>query len=96
MGENHKAAGYASAALFVQALAGSEAAHLSSFVAFVDSDPAMRTALQKKHCATFARRYNGKGYRKNRYDTKLQAAYDRLAKSEAAKLPASALPKKLP
>jgi len=43
----------------------------------------MAEALRKKDWATFARRYNGPGYAKNSYDTKLKSAYDRFA-AEAA------------
>ena len=34
--------------------------------------------LKTKDWATFALRYNGSGYKANRYDTRLQAAYDKL------------------
>ena len=36
--------------------------------------------LKTKDWATFALRYNGSGYKANRYDTRLQAAYEKLKK----------------
>ena len=83
MGDNHRAAGYASVRDFVVALTRSEAAHLDAFVAFVNADKSMAEALRKKDWATFARRYNGPGYAKNDYDGKLQRAYDRFAQQAA-------------
>jgi hypothetical protein len=83
MGDNCRAAGHASVREFVVALTQTEAAHLDAFVAFVSSDKAMAEALRKKDWATFARRYNGPGYAKNSYDTKLKSAYDSFA-AEAA------------
>lgn len=77
MGENFKAAGFDSAAAFVLALTKSEAEHLKAFVSFVKSNKAMADALRKKDWAGFASRYNGPGYKKNDYDTKLEEAYTR-------------------
>jgi hypothetical protein len=39
----------------------------------------MKTALQKKKWAVFAKAYNGAGYAKNSYDSKMAEAYARLA-----------------
>jgi hypothetical protein len=83
MGDNHRAAGFASVREFVVALTRSEAAHLDAFVAFVGVDKAMAEALRKKDWTAFARRYNGPGYAKNDYDGKLKAAYERFAKEAA-------------
>ena len=83
MGDNCRAAGHTSVREFVVALTQTEAAHLDAFVAFVSSDKAMAEALRKKDWATFARRYNGPGYAKNNYDTKLKSAYDRFAAESA-------------
>ena len=85
MGSNHRAAGYASVRLFVEALSRSEAAHLRAFVAFVGNDKTMAKALRDKEWAAFAKAYNGKGYKKNLYDDKLKAAYDRFAVEDAGK-----------
>jgi hypothetical protein len=88
MGDNFRAAGFASVREFVAALTRSEAAHLDAFVAFVAADQAMAEALRNKDWATFARRYNGPGYAKNDYDGKLKNAYTRFAE-QAAPTPAA-------
>ena len=44
----------------------------------------MIVALQKKEWASFAAKYNGKGYETNHYDAKLKAAYDRFKQEELA------------
>ena len=79
MGSHYAVAGFASVQAFVDALARSEAAHLQAFVAFVGANATMKTALQKKNWAAFAKAYNGAGYAKNQYDTKMANAYARLA-----------------
>lgn len=92
MGDNFIAAGFASSKDFVKAMTRSEEAQLRAFVHFVSSRKTMADALRKKDWAAFAKAYNGPGYKKNLYDTKLDAAYLRFKKTEA---PASAA-KKLP
>lgn len=87
MGDNFRAAGFASVQDFVKAMTRSEAEHLKAFVSFVASDAAMTAALRKKDWAAFARAYNGPGYAANDYDTKLKDAYDRLAAPAAPALP---------
>jgi hypothetical protein len=87
MGSNFRAAGFASVQDFVRAMTFSEAAHLQAFVGFVSSNTAMAEALRKKDWAAFAKAYNGAGYKKNSYDAKLRAAYDRFSK-EATSPPA--------
>jgi site-specific recombinase XerC len=42
---------------------------------FIASDSKMFTALHNNDWAGFAKRYNGPGYKKNKYDTKLASAY---------------------
>ena len=84
MGSNYRAAGFSSVREFVRALTRSEGAHLSAFVQFVGHDKGMSHALQRQDWADFARAYNGKGFKKNLYDSKLKAAYDRFAAEEAA------------
>jgi hypothetical protein len=76
MGDNFEAAGFDSAAAFVQAMTTSESAHLNAFVNFVKSNNKMVSALRAKDWAGFARRYNGPGFAANQYDTKLKNAYD--------------------
>ena len=84
MGENHKATGFDTVQGFVAAMARSELEHLKAFVAFVGAHKAMAQALRKHDWATFARLYNGPGYAKNAYDTKMKSAYEQRKKAAAA------------
>lgn len=74
LGRNFQAAGYASAKDMVLAFAGSEAAQLAGMAKFIKSHGLDR-ALRLNQWAAFARGYNGSGYAKNHYDTKLASAY---------------------
>lgn len=80
MGNNYRDAGFASVQEFVLALSRTEAAHLRAFASFVSANKALNKALQQKEWTAFAKAYNGKGYKKNDYDTKLKNAYDKFAK----------------
>ena len=92
MGDNYKAAGFTSAAAFVRAMTKSELEHLKAFVNFVKSDPGQVTALQKQDWADFAARYNGKAYKKNNYDTRLETAYQKYSGAAAATSSATPAP----
>jgi hypothetical protein len=83
MGKNHGDAGFTSVQEFVLALSHTESAHLRAFSSFVSANKGLHKALQKKDWTAFARGYNGKGYKKNDYDTKLKDAYDKFAKGAA-------------
>jgi N-acetylmuramidase len=88
MGENHTTAGHASVEGFVDAMIRNEIAHLDAFVAFVSASSSLKKALKDKAWATFAKGYNGAGYKANSYDTKMKAAYDRLAPKPKPKVKA--------
>lgn len=90
MGDNYIAAGFASPQEFVRAMTRSEEAQLQAFVNFVRSRGSMATALRDKNWAAFAKVYNGKGYAKNQYDSKLAAAHARFAAAAAHATPAAA------
>jgi hypothetical protein len=84
MGFNHKAAGHDTAFGMVEAFAESEANQLEGMACFIKSNVTMAAALARHDWATFARLYNGPGYddapgRQNDYDTRLAAAYGRVA-----------------
>jgi hypothetical protein len=51
--------------------------HLNAFIGFVQGNR-LDKALRNKDWATFARGYNGSSYAVNRYDEKMEAAYNRL------------------
>jgi hypothetical protein len=74
MGFNHKAAGFPQLQDFVNAMHESEGAQLQAFVNFVLHEK-LDDELRELRWADFARKYNGPGYRANKYDTKLAAAY---------------------
>ena len=76
MGFNHSSAGHATVALFVDAMFRSESAHLEAFAAFLKST-GLADSLKKKEWAKFAKGYNGPAYAENKYDTKLEQAYNK-------------------
>lgn len=76
MGFNYTYAGFGSVNGFHDAMCESEAAQLMAFVSFVKSQGLSET-LRRKDWAGFALRYNGTGYRVNKYDTKLAKAFER-------------------
>jgi hypothetical protein len=74
MGFNWKLCGYRSLQHFINAMYRSEGDHLDAFVGYVKAR-GLADELQRKDWAGFALGYNGPGYKENRYDTKLAAAY---------------------
>jgi hypothetical protein len=79
MGFNHKIAGFASVSEMVAAFCADEENHLRAMVEFIVSE-GLDDELRRLDWAGFARGYNGAGYRKNRYDTKLARAYAKWSK----------------
>ena len=79
MGFNHYAAGYNTVTAFVKAMQFSEENQLNAFLAFVRHKK-LKTALKNKQWAQFAKAYNGAGFKKNQYDTRLKAAYQKYNK----------------
>lgn len=75
MGFHWKALGYESAEHYVECMEKSEREHLKAFVRFIQNDDVLLTALRNLDWAAFARRYNGPGYAKNRYDVKMHNAF---------------------
>jgi hypothetical protein len=86
MGANHADAGYSDVNSFVTAMAQSADKHLEAFVAFIDKNPRAKKALQNKNWARFAAEYNGKNYKQNLYDTKLEAAFKSIRSRPASLL----------
>lgn len=74
MGFNYALAGERSLLGFLLAAHHNEDAQLALMVQFIRSVGA-DDELRRKDWAGFARLYNGAGYTRNRYDTKLAAAY---------------------
>lgn len=77
MGFNWKRCGYASVQELVNAMYKSSAAHLDSFVRYIQSDAKLLAALRAQDWPTCARLYNGANYMINKYDTKLAEAFAR-------------------
>lgn len=76
MGFNHRAAGYASAGDMVADFCDREVAGLEAMISFIASE-GLDDELRRHDWSAFARGYNGAGYAKNGYHTKLAAAFKR-------------------
>ena len=76
MGFNHKLCGFATVREFIDAMTYSEGAQLYGMARFIISTK-LQNALKSRNWASFAKGYNGAGYKENRYDEKLAAAYDK-------------------
>lgn len=79
MGGNFVSAGFDSVQDMVLAMMESEANQLQAMVEFIKSEH-LDDDLRRHSWASFARGYNGPGYRKNQYDTKLAAAFAKWSK----------------
>ncbi|GGC70994.1 N-acetylmuramidase domain-containing protein [Chelatococcus reniformis] len=80
LGENFVVAGYDSPQEMVEDMVnGGEAAHLGAMVNFIKANN-LDDELRTHNWAGFARGYNGSGYAKNGYHTKLAAAYAKWAR----------------
>ena len=76
MGYNWQLASFATLDAFVAAMHIDEDQHLHAFVNFVKNKNLV-DELQRKDWAGFALGYNGSGYKQNKYDEKLAAAYNK-------------------
>jgi len=79
MGFNAEPLGFKNASDMYYYLKSSEANQLKVFAKFCEVKNLTRH-LRSKDWAAFARGYNGKSYKVNRYDTKLAAAYKKYSK----------------
>jgi hypothetical protein len=80
MGENYRACGFKDVESFVAAMYESPGEQLKAFCKFVIRNERMHEALKVLDWATFARYYNGPGYKENSYDIKLAKAYAEYSK----------------
>ena len=78
MGQNSKLAGFGDVVKFVEAMKSGEEAQNKAFFAFLSATNIIKH-LKSKNWEAFAKAYNGPGYKKNKYDTKLQEAYAKLS-----------------
>ncbi len=81
MGYHFKSLGYNSIDNFVSAMNDHEREHLAAFGKFISmksiSGKKLIDWLKEKNWGKFAEGYNGSEYKKNKYDEKLKAAYNR-------------------
>lgn len=82
LGTNYKLCGFSSAVAFAKAMCKSEKEHLNVMVAFCKGNK-LEAALKNKNWQAIARTYNGPKYKKNKYDTELEAHYNGLKKATA-------------
>jgi hypothetical protein len=78
MGNNYKLAGCSSVEEMVEQAKESEANQLKQIANFIKS-AGLLDELQRKDWAAFARGYNGPQYAVNKYDQKLETAYQKYA-----------------
>ncbi|WP_431854331.1 N-acetylmuramidase domain-containing protein [Azospirillum sp.] len=74
LGGNHRMVGFDGVEGFVVAMADDEGNHLEAFAEFCRA-ARLVNALRDRDWETFARRYNGPQYARNRYHLRLAAAY---------------------
>jgi hypothetical protein len=75
MGDNYRSCKFASVDEFVDAMVAGEPEQLDAFVNFVKKS-SLDDELIRLDWSGFARGYNGPGYKANKYDQKLAAAYN--------------------
>lgn len=68
---NYKQCGFEKVEDFIKAQKSSEKAQDSAFIRFIQTTD-LDSLLYGRNYKAFARRYNGKGYKRNRYDKKLK------------------------
>lgn len=78
MGFHWSTCGCESAEEFATLMSRSEADQMRFGVRFLQKS-GLAVWLKRKDWITFAKRYNGSGYKVNRYDTRLAAAYERFS-----------------
>ena len=76
MGYHAKSLGYTSVQDFVDKMYLHEREHLKAFGKFLEVNNIL-SYLRNKNWAKVAEKYNGAGYRKNKYDEKLRKAYEK-------------------
>lgn len=78
MGMHWHALGYSNSLAMAYSMTRSEAAHYDALVRFIKAnslqDEIRKLSTDPADCVDFARKYNGGGYRRNRYDEKLAEA----------------------
>lgn len=83
LGENYAAAGFPVLQDFVNAMYLDVDEHLRALVMFIRSNPRLHQAIRARDWPVVAFNYNGPRFMENRWDSKMQAAYERLATERA-------------
>lgn len=80
MGFNHQACGFATVGEFVDAMKSGARAHLLAFTKLIKANYSWHQAVRLKDWSTFARGYNGPGYRDHTppYDVRMGRRYAQL------------------
>lgn len=82
LGINYQLCGFSSAVAFAKAMCKSEKEHLNVMVSFCKGNK-LETALKSRNWQAIAKTYNGPKYKKNKYDTELEAHYNAFKKATA-------------
>lgn len=91
LGENNIAAGYSTVQAMVEAMKADEELQLLASVNFIKANK-LDDNLRNHDWAGFAKGYNGSGYKKNAYDTKLANAFRKWSRIKDTPWPQAAPP----
>lgn len=78
LGQNFQQCGFGTLQEFINAVYQSEQQQLQAFVQFIKNDKRLVKAIRSLDWQLFASVYNGPAYTKNKYDEKMEAAFNRL------------------
>lgn len=81
LGTNFQLCGFSSASAFAKAMCKSEKEHLNVMVSFCKGNK-LENALKNRNWQAIAKTYNGPKYKKNKYDTELEAHYNAFKKAK--------------
>jgi hypothetical protein len=81
MGFNHRVVGFETVEAMVEAMVESEDRHLEALGQFINASPKCRLGITRHDWGTFAACYNGPDFRRNDYDNRLAAAYEKNKRS---------------
>ena len=81
MGFNRRNVGFDTVYAMVAARLESEDRHLEALGQFIMGNPKCRIGIQRRDWGTFAACYNGPDFRRNDYDNRLAAAYEKNKRS---------------
>jgi LysM repeat protein len=81
LGTNYQLCGFSSPVAFAKAMCKSEKEHLNVMVSFCKGNK-LEIALKTKNWQVIAKTYNGPKYKKNKYDTELEAHYNAFKKAQ--------------